>query len=65
MFCSCSIAASLARYLTSGTGSHHPHITDRIKNPVRQFITAGRADEPVPDRSEFKKAFLNLLEGRG
>ncbi len=40
------------------------HITDRIKNPVRQFITAGRADEPVPDRSEFKKAFLNLLEGR-
>ena len=41
-----------------------PHITDRIRNPVRQFITAGRADEPVPDRSEFKKAFLNLLEGR-
>ena len=41
-----------------------PHITDRIKNPVRQFITAGRADESVPDRSEFKKAFLNLLEGR-
>ena len=40
------------------------HITDRIKNPVRQFITAGRADELVPDRSEFKKAFLNLLEGR-
>ena len=41
-----------------------PHITDRIRNPVRQFITAGRADEPVPDRSEFKKAFLNLLEER-
>ena len=40
------------------------HITDRIRNPVRQFITAGRADEPVPDRSEFKKAFLNILEGR-
>ena len=40
------------------------HITDRIKNPVRQFITAGRADEPVPDRSEFKQAFLNLLKGR-
>ena len=40
------------------------HITDRIKNPVRQFITAGRADEPVPDRSEFKQAFINILEGR-
>ena len=39
-------------------------ITDRIKNPVRQFITAGRAGEPMPDRSEFKKAFLNLLKGR-
>ena len=39
-------------------------ITERIRNPVRQFITAGRADEPVPNRSVFKKAFLNLLEGR-
>ena len=39
-------------------------ITERIRNPVRQFITAGRADEPVPSRSVFKKAFLNLLEGR-
>lgn len=40
------------------------HITERMRNPVRQFITAGRADEPVPGRSVFKKAFLNLLEGR-
>ena len=39
-----------------------PHITDRTQNPVRQFITAGRADEPVPSRSVFKMAFLNLLE---
>ena len=39
-------------------------LTDEIKNPVRQFITAGRADEPLPNRSVFKKAFLNLLEGR-
>ena len=39
-------------------------ITERIRNPVRQFITAGRADEPMPSRSVFKKAFLNLLEGR-
>lgn len=40
------------------------YITDRIQNPVRQFITAGRADDPVPDTSAFKKAFLDLLEGR-
>ena len=39
-------------------------ITERIRNPVRQFITAGRVDEPAPSRSVFKKAFLNLLEGR-
>ena len=39
-------------------------ITDQIRNPVRQFIIAGRADEPLPDRSAFKAAFLDLLEGR-
>ena len=39
------------------------HITERIRNPVRQFITSGRADEPVSDRSEFKAVFLDLLEG--
>ncbi|MGD8763347.1 MAG: DUF1566 domain-containing protein [Desulfobacteraceae bacterium] len=39
-------------------------ISDKIKYPVRQFITAGRADEPVPDQSVFKQAFLDLLEGR-
>jgi len=31
---------------------------------VRRFITAGKADEPVPDHSFFGQAFLNLLEGR-
>ena len=39
-------------------------IQDSIKYPVRQFITAGRADEPVPDYSRFKRAFLDLLEGK-
>ena len=39
-------------------------ISDSIKYPVRQFITAGRAGEEVPDESIFKQAFLNLLEGR-
>ena len=40
------------------------HITEQIRNPVRQFITSGRADEPTSDKSEFKKVFLDLLEGR-
>ena len=39
-------------------------ISDNIRHPVRQFITAGRANEPVPDHSVFKQAFLDLLEGR-
>ena len=40
------------------------HISDRVKHPVRQFITAGRDDEKVPDRSVFKQEFVDLLEGR-
>ncbi len=39
-------------------------ITDQIRNPVRQFIIAGRANEPMPERSAFKTAFLDMLEGR-
>ena len=39
-------------------------ISDNIKYPVRQFITAGRAGETVPDKSIFKQTFLDLLVGR-
>jgi len=39
-------------------------ITESLRYPVRQFITAGRANEPVPDHSKFKTAFLDLIEGR-
>ena len=41
-----------------------PVIQDSIKYPVRQFITAGRANESVPDFSFFKIEFLNILAGR-
>ena len=51
--------------LNLGNSEEPPfHITDEINNSVRQFITAGRTDEPMPDRSKFKKAFLDLLGGR-
>ena len=40
------------------------NISDNVQYPVRQFITAGRANEPVPDHSVFKQCFLDLLEGR-
>jgi len=39
-------------------------ISDAVRYPVRQFITAGRADEPVPDRSVFKQLFVDILEGK-
>ena len=40
-----------------------PYVSNNVKYPVRQFITAGRADEIVPDHSVFKQAFLNLVKG--
>lgn len=40
------------------------HISDRVKQPVRQFITAGRANEQVPGRSVFKQEFLDLIQGK-
>lgn len=39
-------------------------ISDSVKYPVRQFITAGRSGETVPDHSYFKQAFLDLIQGR-
>ena len=38
-------------------------VSEKSTNPVRQFITAGTADEPVPDKSVFKICFLQGLAG--
>jgi hypothetical protein len=38
-------------------------ITEKSASPVRQYITAGRGDEQVPDRSMFKRCLLIGLEG--
>jgi hypothetical protein len=38
-------------------------ITEKSGLPVRQYITAGREDEQVPDRSMFKRCLLIGLEG--
>ena len=38
-------------------------ITEKSVHPVRQYITAGREDEQVPDRSIFKRCLLIGLEG--
>jgi uncharacterized caspase-like protein len=41
-----------------------PHdITEKSALPVRQYITAGREDEQVPDKSMFKRCLLIGLDG--
>lgn len=40
-----------------------PVIKEDVTYPVRQFITAGAANQPVPDDSIFRKAFVRGLEG--
>jgi len=39
-------------------------ISETAMLPVRQFITAGQANEPVPDKSIFTEAFVDILQGR-
>jgi len=38
-------------------------ISEKSARPVRQFITAGRAEEEVSDRSVFKTVFLQGIKG--
>nr|VFK56356.1 MAG: Formylglycine-generating enzyme, required for sulfatase activity, contains SUMF1/FGE domain [Candidatus Kentron sp. TUN]VFK62632.1 MAG: Formylglycine-generating enzyme, required for sulfatase activity, contains SUMF1/FGE domain [Candidatus Kentron sp. TUN] len=38
-----------------------PYITKLIARPVRQFITAGGANQPVPARSTFAPAFADAI----
>ena len=40
------------------------HISVKTGSPVRQFITAGKENETVPDKSIFKHQFLAALSGR-
>lgn len=39
-----------------------PHITKMTAKPVRQFITAGSAGEPVPAKSVFTPAFVDAIK---
>jgi hypothetical protein len=34
-----------------------------LSRPARWYLTAGRADEKVPDRSRFREAFVKALSG--
>ena len=45
-------------------GSEAPvSISDRVAEPVRFFITAGKADEMVPDQSVFRRELVAALDG--
>ena len=41
------------------------NISYKTSKPVRQFITAGRANETVPDVSVFNDQFIRALKGEG
>ncbi|MDQ3817058.1 MAG: caspase family protein [Acidobacteriota bacterium] len=41
-----------------------PRILEEVKYPVRQFITAGAANQTVPDESIFRRFFVRGLEGK-
>ncbi len=47
------------------TRSEPEEIADKTAHPVRQFITAGSKDERVPDRSIFRRQFVEALQGEG
>jgi hypothetical protein len=49
--------------LFEATRAAPPAITTRTALPVRQFITAGTADQRVPDNSVFRAQFVEGLRG--
>ena len=40
------------------------YIQQNTKEPVRQFITSGSAEQEVPDKSIFRRAFVDALDGK-
>jgi uncharacterized caspase-like protein len=44
--------------------SPSPYLLEKVSLPVREFITAGREDERVPDRSVFKTCFLQAIRDK-
>jgi len=59
-----TIALALARsHPASPPDKTNPEITSQMMEPVRQFISAGTADQKVPDVSIFRRLFVEALEG--
>ncbi|ROL60359.1 caspase family protein [Bacteroidetes/Chlorobi group bacterium ChocPot_Mid] len=45
------------------TRSIYEPLTEKVNEPVRQFISSGSANETVPDQSIFREQFVNAIEG--
>lgn len=54
-----------AIFETKSLPEYPAYIPDLLSYPVRQFITAGSADETVPSNSVFSPLFIRALDGEG
>lgn len=52
-------------FQTRSTYEESRYIDDYFAEPVRQFITAGQADEKVPSKSIFTPLLIEALQGEG
>jgi class 3 adenylate cyclase len=57
-----AIAFALAHLRLDSLGKTNSEITPQTTKPVRQFISAGTADQKVPDVSLFRRFFIEALE---
>jgi len=57
-----AIAFALAHARLDRLDNTNPEITPQTTEPVRQFISAGTADQKVPDISLFRRFFIEALE---
>ena len=62
VFDSC-FSGTIFKQKSNEDDGRNAYIRDRMNKPVRQFLTAGDANEKVPAKSVFTPLFLRALEG--
>jgi len=62
VFDSC-FSGTIFKQRSNGDDARDAYIRDVMNKPVRQFLTAGDANEKVPAKSVFTPLFLRALEG--
>ncbi len=62
VFDSC-FSGTIFKQRSNGEDAGNAYIRDVMNKPVRQFLTAGDANEKVPAKSVFTPLFLRALEG--